>query len=428
MRVSLGELRLLVRGVLSAAIVAMPWDPYLVLTGFSPLSTLWLITPVMVILAALVTLLDRAASIPQRTVLCLAMSLLVVGFSVVWSECAIERSAFQLVTLAYLIVQAGTFLFLARWAAYGPGRYASVLGWSVSALLMIGMLRGTVMHGTRIIPTEEYNPTWLGAYAATTCVLCVYLLTSRRRPFYWALLGGLGVATLLWTQSRNATLALVVAVATAAAVHAARFLGSMRTTVAYRRLVRPLGAVVVGGGLLVALATAFLVRYGLAPLDFTRFALLLSSDPYMATAGRTEIWTRMASAFSSPWGVGIGCFEPAFVNVYGYERLPHNQWLYTFGELGVLGLILLALGGAYAVVRGVSMGHAAGIGAIATWFFVPLMTVGNDVLFYQYWWAAVISAFIVSMDVDSSRRSGTDSQPEMGSRVSCGGAVQEASP
>lgn len=405
--------------------LGMPWDPFLTNRGLVPVPTLWLLTPVMLLLSIGIVLRQRSVSRPVlRWLLVLAVVVTVAGVSVAWAHCSVETSVAQLATLVYLFLQAISFLFLASRAGFTPGLYAVLLGGSAVGLLGIGLAQGTVLHGSRIIPTEAYNPTWLGGYAAVSGLLALDRTLRCSRPFGWTLLAGTMVAVLLWTQSRNASLAIVLAVGTAIGVTALRRIYSFQMSKPGRRAVAIAGATVLASAALVAGGVFLFQRFGLAAIDLTRFALLLSDDPYMATAGRSEMWTRMGGAMSSPWGVGIGCFGESFTNVYGYERLPHNQWLYTFGELGFVGLGMMILATLVAVYYGLRFASLGLPVACAVWFFVPLMTIGNDVMFYQYWWAAVFAAALLLRDMTRGRAASKQPIWRPGHPAACASAIE----
>jgi len=386
--------------VLIAATLAMPWDPLLTIHGLLPVATLWGLTPIM---GALVFfLLFRKRTLSPNVLFAVAASLTIImlpGASLLWSECRLEVGAGQLATLTYLIVQALAFLVLASNTEFSSGVFAVLLGGSTLCLLVIGLSQGSVLHGTRVIPVEGYNPTWLGAYAAVACVLGIYQITSGEKHLRWSLFAASMLIVLILTQSRNATLAMSLSIILALAYRGILALFQGRVIPLGRGTARIVGGVVSGVVFLGGLGLWMLDYYRITAIDLSRFALLLSDDPYLATAGRTEIWSRMAASMSSPLGVGIGCFGDTFSHVYGYERLPHNQWLYTFGELGIPGVLMLFAASSLALREGIRMGRSHTAMAAGIWFFVPLMTVGNDVLFYQYWWAALVGASLVSVEL-----------------------------
>ena len=161
-------------------------------------------------------------------------------------------------------------------------------------------------------------------------------VTKRR----W-LFNGMVVATIvavLLTGSRGGALALVLEIMLLVAFP----LGFTKNGALKRfHVVRFI--VVIG-----AIAGLCAAMWGFLPMETReRAATLLDlQDDYNMTSskdGRTEIWRRdIEAVWQRPIGYGLGSSEYVNGLIGGHYRAPHNIFVQSFVELGILGLILFA--------------------------------------------------------------------------------------
>jgi O-antigen ligase len=106
-----------------------------------------------------------------------------------------------------------------------------------------------------------------------------------------------------------------------------------------------------------AVVGLFFASWSYLPVEIRqRVATLVNlQDDYNLSSskdGRTEIWSQdIAAVWKRPIGYGLGTSE--YVNGIsgGHYRAPHNSFIQAFVELGVLGVVLLALSYLFALTQ-----------------------------------------------------------------------------
>ncbi|MBS0377895.1 MAG: O-antigen ligase family protein [Proteobacteria bacterium] len=164
------------------------------------------------------------------------------------------------------------------------------------------------------------------------------VLAIRRRM----ILNGLAIATIaaaLLTGSRGAVIALGAELLLVLALP----LGFAKDGTLKRfHLFRFVGSALVAAALGAAL-------WGFLPMEIReRVATLvnLQDDYNMSSSkdGRSEIWSRdIAAVWDRPIGYGLGTSEYVNGITGGHYRAPHNSFIQSFVELGVIGVVLFAL-------------------------------------------------------------------------------------
>ena len=237
--------------------------------------------------------------------------------------------------------------------------------------------RATLSVGDRVT-----NPNTLGATLILPLSLAIGLLLSSRSRFRLLLLTGsiaLIGASIYTTISRGTLVAIAVVVLV--------YIWQSRPSW------RVLASVTVLGVIVLAMPQVFLSRLGEAFTD--------------RGAGRLDIWVVGLRALQhyAVLGAGLDCFPDAFreyvhaaPNFKGFARAPHNVYLGTWVELGVVGFLLL-LGAVRGHLRLAARAcridpeessrlqlisyEAACLGLLASGFFL-------DLLWEEYFWLTLM--------------------------------------
>ncbi len=270
---------------------------------------------------------------------------------------------------------------------YAPRIYGRVL---VIALAVVtcgvasyAYLSGISQQG-RLTLSDQYNPTWFAATsAAVALALLVVLFNSSSRMLRW-LLGALAVvlgATILSCQARNAMFAVV----------AGLFLGNVLVVLRRSKWLasrRVIGALVISMAIVCGALFVLQEKEYVAQLlgeqtyiETDRFVALLEEDASGATAGRWDIWAEYIDAI---WrGEMFAGPNQAYI-VTGVGHPPHNVYLSLLVDLGPPALIAFLCVGTFVVYRLWRLGTSSWI--LAFVIYLPALGVGNDVLYYKYWW------------------------------------------
>ena len=340
---SLAVALLLVRSPVGGALglfgFLLPFDAVLVLAqvGRIHIHVTWIVGAAAGVLLLLTARLGNRLTTPPQAAVWMGLLIFWGLLSYFWALNA-ENTLFRLPVLALLL-----FLYFAAASIRPTEKEMATIIWLVilggflgAALSLYEFSRGEwyisplATHIPRQLSGRETlgiggrmtDPNSLGASLILPLSLAVCtLLSSRTWPRRLLLLGMVGVigASILATMSRGA----LAAVATVFAVLIWR-------SGARRRVLLPL---VIMGGIVMSMP------------DIPK--RVMQSD---RGAGRFDIWQVGLSAFRRYplFGAGQDCFPDAFnqyahtaPNFVGFSRAPHNIYLGTGVELGLVGLVLL---------------------------------------------------------------------------------------
>ena len=339
MAIALLLIRSPVGGALGLFGFLLPFDAVLVLAqvGRLHVHVTWIVgVAAGVILLLIAKLANRLTTPPQAAVWIILLTFWAL-LSYFWALNA-ENAVFRLPVLALLL-----FLYFAASSIRPTEKEMATIIWLVmiggslaAAISLYGFSRGdwftSPLAGhtphqlsgreTLAIGGRMTDPNILGASLILPLSLAVCtLLSSRTWPRRLLLFGLVGVigASILATMSRGA----IAAVATV-------FIVLLWRCGAKRRVLLPL---LIMGGILLSMP------------DIPK--RIMQSD---RGAGRFDIWHVGLSAFRHYplFGAGQDCFPDAFnqyvrtaPNFVGFSRAPHNIYLGTAVELGLVGLVLL---------------------------------------------------------------------------------------
>jgi O-antigen ligase len=170
---------------------------------------------------------------------------------------------------------------------------------------------------------------------------------------------------------------------------------------------------------------AILMSFALNSAIWTRFSQVGTNGG----SGRVDIWRVGLESVKQHWltGVGVGgfpaAFDQTFLSVYQpfythWHRAPHNLFLESIVELGLIGLILMLLGwiGQFRMLNGIGKDdkyfdlRVAAQGAILGLFAASLFA---DIMYIKYTWMAFCAAALVrSLWIESQRSDGVLHQPQ----------------
>jgi O-antigen ligase len=209
----------------------------------------------------------------------------------------------------------------------------ALLTLGVSALSALALLRNLVSGhpatsvGGRFSLTDAGSPIGLSREAALGLVLAAYVLLASKRPAQqlFALLS-IPVLAVAFAAggSRGPVLGLIAGLLVLFAVF-------LRDAAARRRVV-----LIILGGTAAALLVPQLVPGG----DIGRtFSVLTGGGGGLSSNGRSQLWSAAWHAFTTHpfFGIGTGSFH-ALGDV---EFYPHNLFLETAAEWGIVGVVLL---------------------------------------------------------------------------------------
>ena len=206
-----------------------------------------------------------------------------------------------------------------------------VLGVAVSTAAVladkISTNQAAQFYPGRFTISTNYNPIWSAREAAIGVLIAVALIlgsrSARSSLIAFAAMPLLGIA-LLSSGSRGPLVALLAALV----VLVALTLQDRRTR---SRLLR------VRTGVLVAIIAVTLVVPGEAIHRSSSF--LFGSTADLSSNGRTHLWLRALSLFSSHFWTGVG--TGGFAKYEPLYQYPHNIVLEAGAELGVLGATIM---------------------------------------------------------------------------------------
>jgi O-antigen ligase len=341
MAIALLLIRSPVGGALGLFGFLLPFDTVLVLAqvGRIHIHITWIVGAAAGVILLIIARLGNRLTTPPQAAVWMGLLIFWAVLSYFWALNA-DNAVLRLPVLALLL-----FLYFAAASIRPTEKEMATIIWLVilggflgAAISLYGFSRGEwytsplaahiprQLSGRETLATSDRmtNPNNLGASLILPLSLAVCtLLSSRTWPRRLLLFGLVGVigASILATMSRGAI-----------AAGATVFIVLLWRSGARRRLLLPL---MIMGGIVMSMP-AIPNRLMLTQID--------------RGAGRFDIWQVGLSAFRhyALFGAGQDCFPYAF-NQYvqaaphfvGFSRAPHNIYLGTAVELGLVGLVLL---------------------------------------------------------------------------------------
>lgn len=305
--------------------------------------------------------------------------------------------------LAFLLTLLGVAVLGLRIASSERGRYYVLAGVAVACglaaavtglhtLLNMDALYGVYnpQHATPPILGPLLNPNHLGGLMALGAVLAIGLMFYPRQVaqlrVLWVVIAVGCAATALASQSRGATLALGLGVATVIGLLIAGRLGTPGDDRRHHRaLINEVPiTIVIAFGLAVAVYTSA----GKVADQLENTSLVELNQPLSKYAAWQSSFQLVDEA---PWlGIGRGALEPTFTRVHepsAYVTFSHleNEYIQAIVEWGVPGAVLLGLALAWCIVTAVKRWRdgalaAAAIGGSAAVLFQSSVDFGVELM------------------------------------------------
>lgn len=264
-----------------------------------------------------------------------------------------------------------------------------VLGSLVSAIYAFSLFfSGEVYFAGRLTVSELYNPTAFGAHLAASIIFALWL-NEKREINSIALLAIVGplVIALFMSQSRNAILGVALAVCAflfmriIISISAARRNGEIEKTFV-ASIFKTLLIVIV-----FSIVLAFF--FSSADLDEKFYSRILATfegnDAAAATGNRSWIWQNYIETEFPIFGLGFNN-TASLIFQAGQEHFPHNAFLLAYVQGGIVFMFLYVAFLYLLIDHGLprAKGRPSSLFMIA--FFLIIISFGNDVYQYIYFW------------------------------------------
>lgn len=297
-----------------------------------------------------------------------------------------------------LTVATGTVIVLFNLLKRIPIKIINVVWAYVFGTLFVGLYAYfQVDWSRRFTIAEGFNPTWYAALLVWALFGCSFLFfhTSSKRSRVLSF----GIALvllyfLMLTGGRNAIMALFVSlpIALFSYVLTPRFLIGLRIKTNDWRLIKRFLAVMI---LILVVACGFIVITDNQRV-VERYVVTIGSvftDPDVTTAGRLTIWENYLSLPQTVLGVGVGSASAFYAShIGGKGWTPHNVYLLLMTELGLLGLILWCTIH-FLLIKAAWRYKGSCFTLLWMAVFFPLFGLGNDILYYRYYWIGIFLFF-----------------------------------
>lgn len=322
----------------------------------------WLVMQFGTLLVAIPTLMLQATSSttgPRRTV-----SRAIVGLAIwsclssLWSSSpshSLQQGLLFLLAAAFLHTTAGH-----RWGDREV-LHADLLTIFVAIVFVqtVGLVGGilgldwALLYGDRfqgLLP----NPNYTGILSAFGLILSLYLMGFRRHTALLTASQGVLAVTMMWSGSRGAVAALVIAALVSYMTPAGR---AIRLRIAFAALISLLLVPLVAPQYVTAILTLFNHQGGGS--DFS--------------SGRFDLWSNLLGLWQDHWVLGIG-YRTIETLTEAQGLAAHNLFLQFFVETGIVGGVASLYIFVIAWVRRDRIGHAGLLAGAALGVGVVEMT------------------------------------------------------
>ena len=387
--------------VIGAYLFALPWDAFFLLETRLPASPSFLFLGLAGFIYLFLVLFNINTKLNLPKVLWpLILLLIFFTFSLLWTS-NMSRGIYDLVRLwSYL----GALILLYTLVKKMSLSVFGLLWFYISGVLSVGIYSWVVhgFGGGRFSISESFNPSWYAAFLAWAIIASVAVYprsnTSGKAISIIAIV--LSTILLLLTQGRNAAIALSLSLIIALSVQIWPFYSThllVRIKKGYLKSIAKALPII----LLIVIGTTFIMYETEYYLELDRletFFEYFGDDWDRATAGRYSLWIDFTKISLDQAFIGGGVSSAA--NLYGglhlSERTPHNIYILTMVEYGIIGIILW-LAFIIGIIRHAFLYQNK---FVLVWiaFFSPIFGIGNDILYYKYWWMGLLLFLILISD------------------------------
>ncbi|KPQ02363.1 MAG: O-antigen ligase like membrane protein [Marinobacter sp. HL-58] len=255
------------------------------------------------------------------------------------------------------------------------------------------LIYGSVYAGDRMT-LGSLNPTWLGAYISLAILICFDRLRSSVSFLYFGILIILS-AFLVLTQSRTSMGAILGSLIFCLLIFSARDLVRSIKTLRLQT-VNFKWVFFVGVALIVLVGLVLVI--GTENLGLMRLNSLMSGDLKAMTAGRNLLFFEYLQMPSDPllgWGYGMTPYQYCEYYACDSHRMPHNNYLLIFKELGVIGSAVYLFFSVHIIFKAIFWRSRRSflVSLISVYLFI--IGFGNDTIGYKYYWIGVLLYFII---------------------------------
>lgn len=271
----------------------------------------------------------------------------------------------------------------ARWFSFGSVASA------IYALQLF--FAGEIFFAGRLTFAEEYNPTTFGANLATSLLLMGWLYRQKRvNGLVLSASVPILMLALILSQSRNAMLALIIALALTVCFTSYRSIRLWSGRIMILRsfvpfFLRLLAVTVIVVGIIVAAFLSF-------EIDERYYGRILAtielSDVSEATAGRDTIWASYIALDVPFLGFGLNS-SSTLLDQVGIEQLPHNAFILSYIHGGVIFLFLyigFVLTFLFELSKKLTVRFPF---LLATGLYAAFLGLGTDAYIYAVFWTPI---------------------------------------
>ncbi|WP_147802805.1 O-antigen ligase family protein [Alkalicoccus halolimnae] len=384
----------------------IPWDGFFLLELNFPISPSFLFLGLSILIHFVLICSDSSPKLKApKFLIPLFILLIYATFTLIWTtdinggliEVITIWSYFLTIIHIYTLINSRNIyvIYLLWYYIFG----ALTIG--IYSIIRNGLLidRFTIIGGL--------NPSWYAAFLTWAIVACYVVYNKSKTPgkITAVLSAGTMIFILILTQGRTSILALSVSLIITIIIYFITEI-TVNRTINFKRLnsmhIKKLLITtsiisIIGWGISVVIVeTGASERLN----RIAEISELVSGDRDDATAGRTIIWERYTDILASTAAVGGGVNSSSdiYTKYYGIENSPHNIYISILVEYGVLGLLLwgtLIL----LIMKSAFQNNEMKFPLIWFAFIFTFLGIGNDILYYKYWWIGLL-IFVIIKNLD----------------------------
>ncbi|WP_336096413.1 O-antigen ligase family protein [Roseovarius sp. CH_XMU1461] len=277
----------------------------------------------------------------------------------------------------------------ARWFSFGSVASA------IYALQLF--FAGEIFYAGRLTFAAEHNPTTFGSNLATSLLLMGWLYGQKRiSGLVLSASVPILVVSLVLSQSRNAMIALIIALGLTACLKSYRSIRLWNGRIKILRnfipfFLRLLAVTLILVGIIVAVFSSFEIDERFYSRILATIELSSATD---ATAGRDTIWGSYLALDVPFFGFGLDSTSTLLQQVE-IEQLPHNAFILSYIHGGII-FFFLYIGFVLTFLFELSEKSTERFSfLLATGLFAAFLGLGTDAYIYAIFWAPLSISLIL---------------------------------